>query len=45
MKTKEQVKQNKLTIAEALNLVSPDSKTYGWLLRRSERERLRKGVK
>lgn len=28
MKTKEQVKQNKLTIADALNLVSPPTPFY-----------------
>lgn len=39
MKTKEQVKQGKMTIAEALNWVAPDSHAYGWLKRRYERLR------
>jgi hypothetical protein len=36
-KTKEQVKRGDMTIAIALNLVDPGSKTYGWLVRRSAR--------
>lgn len=33
---KEQVKRGVLPIADAMNRVSPQSKTYGWLLRRSK---------
>lgn len=39
MKTKEQVKQGKLKISEAMNLVSPDCKTYRWLENRSRKQR------
>jgi hypothetical protein len=37
--TKQLVKTDAITIAEAMNRVPPDSKTYGWLKRRSERKR------
>lgn len=33
---KVQVKRGLLSIADAMNRVSPESKTYGWLLRRLE---------
>jgi hypothetical protein len=33
--TKEQVKRGLLPIADAMNLVDPESKTYGWLKRRA----------
>ena len=38
MKTKERVKKGELTAHEAMYLVSPDCKTYGWLKRRQEKK-------
>lgn len=32
--TKEQVKRGLLPVADAMKLVDPESKTYGWLKRR-----------
>jgi hypothetical protein len=36
--TKEQVKRGVLSVADAMKLVAPESKTYGWLTRRPKKE-------
>lgn len=44
MKTREQVKQGKLSVADAMNLVDPKCQTYGWLKRRLARLQAEKGA-
>lgn len=45
MGIKEQVKKGTLAIADAMNRLDPDSKTYGWLKRRLARQQAEKGTK
>jgi uncharacterized HAD superfamily protein len=45
MGLKEQVKQGKIAVAEAIVRVSESSKTYSWLKRRAARTSAQKGEK